>query len=42
MTSLYKFYCRAFQKVMWVACHFLNFSEPKVIKGEGCIKADSC
>jgi len=37
MTGLYKLWCRIFQKVMWVACHFLNFTEPKIIKGEGCI-----
>lgn len=27
-------YARSFQGIMWIACHFLNFKEPKVISGE--------
>jgi len=38
MSPLYKLYCRIFQKIFWVACHFLDFSEPKLISGEGSLK----
>lgn len=37
MNFFKKVYCRSFQKIMWVACHFLDFSEPKLIKGENCL-----
>jgi len=34
MNIFYKGFCRIYQGIFWVACHFLNFSEPKLIKGE--------
>lgn len=34
MNAFKKLYCRIYQKVFWVACHFLNFREPKLITGE--------
>ena len=27
-------YARTYQGIMWLACHFFDFSEPKVINGE--------
>ncbi len=38
MNVFYRAYARVFQGIFWVACHFLDFSEPKIIKGEGCLK----
>lgn len=30
-------YARTYQRILWVATHFLSFKEPKVISGEGSI-----
>ena len=35
MNALYKFYCRCFQKVMYVAEYFLPWRVPEQISGEG-------
>jgi len=37
MNFLYVIYARAYQKIMWVAEHFLDFSEPKLVQGEDSI-----
>ncbi|MCR5040527.1 MAG: iron-containing alcohol dehydrogenase [Clostridia bacterium] len=36
--NLYNIYCRLFQKVMFVGTHLLNWSFPKIIKGQGSVK----
>ena len=36
--SLYTAYCRAYQAVFRVACKFLDWSEPQLLKGAGSVK----
>ncbi|MBR5424705.1 MAG: iron-containing alcohol dehydrogenase [Clostridia bacterium] len=38
MSVLYNAYCRTFQKVMKVAVNFLDWTEPEIIRGAGCVK----
>ena len=38
MSILYNAYCRTFQKVMKVAVCFLDWTEPEIIRGAGCVK----
>lgn len=38
MNIFYKAYARSYQKILFIAMHFLPFKEPKLIKGEGSIK----
>ncbi len=38
MSILYNAYCRTFQKVMKVAVNFLDWTEPEIIRGAGCVK----
>ncbi len=37
MNVFYKAYCRVFQKIIYVASYFLNFSEPEVVAGENSV-----
>ncbi len=39
MNALYVLYARCYQKAMWVAEHFLDFSEPKVVQGSDSLVA---
>ncbi len=38
MSVLYNAYCRTFQKVMKLAVNFLDWREPEIIRGAGCVK----
>lgn len=38
MSKVFKAYCRIYQNVMKVACNFLDWSEPELIKGAGAVK----
>ena len=38
MSKVFKAYCRIYQNVMKVACNFLDWSEPEIIKGAGSVK----
>ena len=38
MSKVFKAYCRIYQNVMKVACNFLDWSEPEIIKGAGSVR----
>ena len=37
-SALFKAYCRTYQGIFRVAVNFLNWKEPEVVKGAGCVK----
>ena len=37
-SALFKAYCRTYQGIFRVAVNFLNWKEPELVKGAGCVK----